>query len=233
MPRIVKHPEVRRSELLDCAQELFFTQGYERTTIGDIIARAGVSKGGFYHHFTAKEELLEALSARLAQESLARFEDVLAAPDLDALARLNAFFARSRQIKIEGAPWLRATFDALFKPENAALYHRIAGAVHPVVVPVLARILAQGQAEGVFDVPDPVAAAEIVLQIGATMNGTMGRAIAAVEAGESVEAATAGLEARARFVGTAVERILGVPQGSIRFIEPDTLAAMFAGRKST
>jgi len=232
MPRIVKHPEVRRGELLDCAQALFFERGYERTTIGEIIERAGVSKGGFYHHFTAKEELLEALSARLAQESLARFEDVLTAPDLDALARLNAFFARSRQIKLAGAPWLRATFDTLFKPENTLLYHRILAAVNPVFVPALAQILAQGQEEGVFDVPDPVAAAELVLQIGSTMQSAMGRAMAAVRAGDGVAAAQI-LEARLKFVGTAIERILAVPAGSIHYVEPDTIAALLAGRRST
>lgn len=228
MPRVVKHPDIRRSELLDCAQALFFERGYERTTISDILERAGVSKGGFYHHFASKEELLEALAARLAQASAAQFEDVLQAPGLAALARLNAFFARARQIKIEGAPWLRATFDALFKPENIFLYHRIYAAVTPVIAPVLARIVAQGVEEGVFDVPDPQAAAEIVLQLGASTHDAMGRAIAAAGTADSASAIRA-LEDRLRFQGIAVDRILGLPDGSIRFLEPGTVRAVVEG----
>ncbi|PCC75256.1 transcriptional regulator, TetR family [Nannocystis exedens] len=227
MARIIKKPEVRRGELLDCAQALFFERGYERTTMNDILARAGVSKGGFYHHFESKEQLLAALAARTAQATVARFDDVLAAPGLDALARLNAFFARAREIKVAEAPALRATYDSLFRPENTVLYLRIHAAVNPVIAPVLARILEQGRDEGVFDVPDPLAAAEIVLQLGTTIQGAMGRALAAVGT-DDAEAAIQALEARLRFHGLAVERILGLPPGSIRFIEPDTVAAVIA-----
>lgn len=232
MARIVKATEVRRGELLDCAQTLFFERGYERTTMNDIVARAGVSKGGLYHHFESKEALLEALAARTAQATVARFDDVLAAPGLGALERLNAFFARARAIKVAEAPALRATYDSLFRPENTLLYLRIHAAVNPVIAPVLARILEQGRQEGVFDVPDPLAAAEIVLQLGTTIQAAMGRALAAVGT-EDAAGAIAALEARLRFHGLAVERILGLPAGSICFIEPDTVAAVIAEGKTT
>jgi hypothetical protein len=90
---------------------------------------------------------------------------------------------------------------------------------------VLARILEQGEKEGVFDVPDPLAAAEIVLQLGTTIQAAMGRALAAAGT-EDAAAAIQALEARLRFHGLAVERILGLPRGSIRFLEPDTVAAV-------
>ena len=69
-PRIVKPPGQRREELLDCAQALFLARGYDNTTINDVIARAGVSKGAFYHYFTSKEAMLEALAERFARRSL-------------------------------------------------------------------------------------------------------------------------------------------------------------------
>lgn len=227
MPRVVKHPETRRSELLDHAQALFFERGYERTTIQDIIDRAGVSKGGFYHHFSSKEEMLAALAARLAQEAVARVGDVLEGPGLGALARLNAFLARARQMKVEDAPRLRAMFDVVFRPENIVLYHRLNAAVVAVMVPVLARILAQGKGEGVFDVPDPEAAAEIVLQLGASTHDAVARAIAAAGTSEATAAADA-LDARLRLQGIAIDRILGLPDGSIVFVEPGFARAIMA-----
>lgn len=69
---VKKPPDARRNELLDSAQALFFSKGCEATTITDIMESAGVSKGGFYHHFTAKEDLLEALGERLATETVGR-----------------------------------------------------------------------------------------------------------------------------------------------------------------
>jgi AcrR family transcriptional regulator len=229
MPRVVKHPDVRRSELLDCAQALFFERGYERTTINDIIDRAGVSKGGFYHHFSSKEELLEALAARLAQEAVARVADVLEATGLDALARLNAFLARARQLKVEDAPRIRALFDVVFRPENLVLYRRLNAAVIGVMVPVLARILAQGKAEGLFDTPDPLATAEIVLQLGASTHDAVARAIEASGTPGAPAAADA-LEERLRLQGIAIDRILGLPDGSIAFVEPGFARAVMAAR---
>ena len=61
---------MRRLELVDLAQRLFLERGYERTTVNDVIDAAGVSKGAFYHHFRAKEELLEAIAERFARQSL-------------------------------------------------------------------------------------------------------------------------------------------------------------------
>ncbi len=48
----------RRSEILDVAQRLIATKGYEQMTIADIQAELGISKGAFYHYFE-----LEGLSA--------------------------------------------------------------------------------------------------------------------------------------------------------------------------
>jgi AcrR family transcriptional regulator len=97
MARTAKHPLVRKSELLDRAQAPFFERGYDSTTINDAIERAGVSKGGFYHHFASKEDLLEAIATRLARDAVACVTDILEDPRLGSLARLNAFLARSRQ----------------------------------------------------------------------------------------------------------------------------------------
>ena len=62
MPRVIKHPELRRSEILDCAQSLFLARGYDCASLNDVIAAVGLSKGAFYHYFASKEALLEALA---------------------------------------------------------------------------------------------------------------------------------------------------------------------------
>lgn len=229
MPRLVKSRDDRRVEILDSAQALFFERGYERTTVNDVIARVGISKGGFYHHFSAKEDLLEGITARLAEDAVARVRDILEDPSLDALARLNGFLARSRQMKIADAPKLRAAFDVVFRPENLMLYHRINAASIAVMRPVLAGIIAQGKAEGRFAVPDPEAAAEIILHLGASTHDAVARAIAATGTAEA-EAAIEALDRRLRFHGVAVDRILGLPDGSLTFVEPGFTRAVMTAR---
>ena len=87
--RVIKAPAVRRAELLDCAQRLFMQKGYERTTINDVIAATGLSKGAFYHHFRAKEDLLEAITRRFGQQALAQVATVQDDGSLNALQRID------------------------------------------------------------------------------------------------------------------------------------------------
>ena len=65
MPRVVKKPAVRRSELIRCAQEFFYTRGYESTSVNDIVTALGIAKGTFYYYFDSKLAILEAMAADL------------------------------------------------------------------------------------------------------------------------------------------------------------------------
>jgi AcrR family transcriptional regulator len=57
-----------RSKLLDTARELFGTRGYNDTSLDDLVAAAGVTKGALYHHFGSKEELFRALFEQIKRE---------------------------------------------------------------------------------------------------------------------------------------------------------------------
>lgn len=46
-----------RTKLLDAARDVIRAQGYAATTVDDVCAAAGVSKGSFFHHFATKEEM--------------------------------------------------------------------------------------------------------------------------------------------------------------------------------
>ena len=219
MARQIKSAAQRRGELLDSAQALFFERGYENTTVNDLIQHAGLSKGGFYHHFSSKEEVLEALVERLSSASMEQLADVLEHPQLDALARLNAFLSRARQMKVEQVPQMRGLFDTLFQPGNQVLYHRINAASMAVVCPLLARIIEQGRQEGCFNVPDAYLAAETILHLGAASYRIVARALHAAGTEDATKAADE-LEQALYFQGIVIDRILGLEDGSVSYVEP-------------
>ena len=51
-----------KEKIVNAAWELFYDKGYENTTVEDIIAAAGTSKGTFYYYFDRKDALLDTLS---------------------------------------------------------------------------------------------------------------------------------------------------------------------------
>ena len=74
--------------LQTAALELFDEQGFERTTVAEIVQRAGLTQRTFFNHFADKREVLFGLSSELQQEiirEIAASEDTL--PPLDAVVR--------------------------------------------------------------------------------------------------------------------------------------------------
>ena len=57
-----KNSRNTKSKIVDAAWRLFYEQGYDDTTVEDIIFESGTSKGSFYHYFAGKDALLSSLS---------------------------------------------------------------------------------------------------------------------------------------------------------------------------
>ena len=232
MARIIKSAVDRRNELIDHAEALFFAKGYEATTIADILARARLSKGAFYHHFTSKEELLDALTDRITRSMIASARDILEDETLDALTRLNRFLARNGQWKREVAPRLGAVYAAVFKPEHAVLYQRIVKAAVTAMTPVLTRIMEQGTREGIFDVPDPEIMAEMLMHIVSARRALTAEAVRMAVAGEVDDAAKM-LEQRIAVEQKVIDRMLALPDGSVVLFEPGFIRVMLQAMADT
>ena len=51
-----------KSRIIAAAWKLFYEQGYDDTTVEEIVEESGTSKGSFYHYFNGKDALLGSLS---------------------------------------------------------------------------------------------------------------------------------------------------------------------------
>ena len=83
---MAKNTRNTRGRIISAAWELFYDQGYEDTTVEEIIERSQTSKGSFYHYFDGKDALLSSLSY-LFDEEYARLQQELD-PDMDAWDKL-------------------------------------------------------------------------------------------------------------------------------------------------
>ena len=77
-----------RARILRLSAELFATRGYHGTGMSDLLHEAGVARGGFYHHFRSKEDVLLEIVVG-AIEDILRSSAAVLALDLDSSAKLR------------------------------------------------------------------------------------------------------------------------------------------------
>jgi len=225
IPRVIKHPEERQAEILDCAETLFLARGYENASLNEVIAKAGISKGAFYHYFSSKEELLTSLAGRFAQRALAQVQDVFDNIRIDALEQLNEFLDRTWRYKLKMAPANWRMFAALYSFENLHLYYRITNASIELFKPGITRILVKGVQAGTFNTFDPEGVADMLLQLPVSTYPIVAQAVA-TKSKKGRSDVIAALTKRLRLYGVAIDRLLGLPDGSIRLADAEDVEAV-------
>jgi TetR/AcrR family transcriptional regulator, cholesterol catabolism regulator len=228
VPRVVKHPDVRRAEILDRATGLFLRRGYDNVSLNDLIADAGVSKGAFYHWFPSKEALITALAERSARAAFTSVEDAVTTCDGDALARLNAVLQAGFDVNLQmGGPEQLAAMISLLRPDNAHLYGRILAVEEALYIPLFTRLISDGVTDGVFETFDAEGVADMIYGLAARTNSTILDVLQA-EDSAARERAIDCLTTRFRLHGLAIDRILGLPDESVTTLTRAQVEALVA-----
>ena len=218
--RLRMAPEERRADILDAALALFHSRGWDQVTVADVLKEADISKGGFYHHFNAKEDLLDALIGRFMAEALAAAETARDATSGTARDRFNAFLAETARWKARRASQIKVLIDIMLQPGNDVLMRRITEATNAAVHPVLRDMIAQGVADGSFDVPDVDLVTEAIIDLSIGRRQHLMDAVADTAQGD-LDGALARLDHRMAVEAALIDRLLGLPPGSIMLCNPD------------
>jgi AcrR family transcriptional regulator len=221
-------PEDRRNQLLDVAQYLFFTKGFDDSTMTDILAAAGISKGGFYHHFGSKDELLFGVLDRMANAVFGKMDQIAHDETASALDQLHQFVhLRSDYLKEHDYEGQVEFFSVMNDEKNTSLLVAFKRTVGKKSVPHLTRIIEHGLAEGVFATANAHAAAEMILHIGDFFDPSLKVAIDARGTSRADDAA-AKLRAAMSMQYLTIDRILGLPDGTTNFGWPGVVELTMA-----
>jgi TetR/AcrR family transcriptional regulator, transcriptional repressor for nem operon len=93
-----------RSRILDAAEGLVLEQGFAGTSVDDVIASSGTTKGGFFHHFATKQELARALVERYVAADMGLLDDLFARAEQlsnDPLQQLLIFVGLQEELATE------------------------------------------------------------------------------------------------------------------------------------
>lgn len=155
--RIVKGAEERKSEILDVAERLFSTKGFDNTSTGDILAEVGIARGTLYYHFQSKEEILDAVIERMIGRQLAEAKNLVNQKEIPVWQRLTLMI-RALQI---GEDWGDALMEQIHKPQNALMHQKIQERLLAGMNPLLTELIEEGVAEGICHTDYPAEVAEM------------------------------------------------------------------------
>lgn len=111
-----------RKQIVEAADRLFYEQGFETTSLADIAAIVGLSRGNFYYHFKTKDEILSAvIDRRLAatQAMLEAFEANAPTPKARIMRFVRILLANRTAIMAHGCP-VGTLSNELAKLDHAA-----------------------------------------------------------------------------------------------------------------
>jgi len=206
--RITKDPDVRREELLDVALDLCRAHGFDGLRVEQVVQAAGVAKGTFYHYFSSKYAVLEALVQRFGDSLFDELTTASAHPGT-ASERLRAIMDAAQAYKLSHGDLPLASF--LLRDENLAMRHRVYRAWRGRAREVLVPVISSGVADGSFAVANAEGATDIVLLLWFDAGDHLWeRALGTASADEFAEVMVAG----AISIAEAQERVLGVPAGT-------------------
>ena len=163
-----RDPEKTYEKILEVSSKLFFEKGYENTSLQDIVNNLdGLTKGAVYHHFSSKDDILDAIEDKLLVENNP-FKKVLVYSELTGIELIKKAFLlgiedQEQQYynKISMKIWRQSE-----KIQSPKMIAKMIEINKNILAPDLCKIVEKGIKDGSVDTKYPMEISEqILLQI--------------------------------------------------------------------
>lgn len=175
-----------RERLLEVGAEAIAQKSFNSCGLSEILKRAGVPKGSFYHYFTSKEDFGVALIEREMNAYLELLRPLLSDRKKKPLARLRAVFEHGRDECREHGSARQCLIPkmALETGQLSETVHAALKCAYDQWTALLAQVVREAQAAGEIGRehdPDRLASALVMLWEGATIRSQIDRSLQPVD----------------------------------------------------
>lgn len=157
--------ERRQSAILDAAESLFLEQGYERTSLAEIVKRSGGSLATLYELFGNKQGLLRAIATRWCDEAMLRSLDDDAMQGVSGVEILRRYAHRQSELmeSPHAVGLMRMLISESLRDHEFAM--QIYLDLHVPALEELIELFAEWAATGRAEIDRPDAAARLFFDI--------------------------------------------------------------------
>ncbi|MCI5933984.1 MAG: TetR/AcrR family transcriptional regulator, partial [Lachnospiraceae bacterium] len=149
----------RRNEILDVAERLFCSRGYDQTSTNDILAEIGIARGTLYYHFSSKEDILDAMIDRILNEIVRRASQIALDGSIPVLERMTQTILASNVDTKTGDMIL----EQMHKPQNALMHAKMQERLLKQLIPLFTKLIEDGISQGLMQTDDPEDTIEMLL----------------------------------------------------------------------
>ena len=216
-----------RQLIVQTAERLFCAKGFDATSVQDILDAIHGSKGGFYHHFESKEDLLCEICRRRAAASAERAERRLAGTGPDPLSRLNLLLRSLIPFSDDDLPLIAMLLPILDRPGSTSVRVGFQEALADAYGPMLEQCIADGREKEVLFPVDAGIARPVLILLNDFWCGACRLLARAARSGQTPE--PIGRLSALITVRRSLEALLEAPYGSIEVLSLEEFNA-FAGK---
>lgn len=157
--RVVKEAEERKEEILDAAEKLFATKGFDNTSTGDILDAVGIARGTLYYHFKSKEEILDGVIERMTNRLMGDARGIVRKKELPVLERLTkAIMSLNVESKIG-----YEVMEQVHRPQNALMHQKMQTTLLAGINPILTELVEEGIEQGICHTQYPESVVEMTM----------------------------------------------------------------------
>jgi AcrR family transcriptional regulator len=155
----------RKQQIFEAAVACFSRKGYHLTTMDDIAAECGLSKGSLYWYFSSKKELFLYLFSVMMEQTSDIWEPIIKDKNLTATEKLQGTLSMFGPMMEDWAPFFGVMLEAWgqtrFDEDVEELMHNF----YKPYIAMMTQILHEGNATGEFQVASPEATAAVILSL--------------------------------------------------------------------
>ena len=161
----MKKGELKKQEILQTAETLFCKNGFEATSVQDILDILKTSKGSFYHHFVSKESVLEEICSKRVESGAEAVIQQISESNRSVIQSLNILLSGIIPIQGERLQFLLMLLPVFRMTEGVQIKNRYCVELSKTYSPLIEETVRKGMEEEVFFCSDATLGAYILCQI--------------------------------------------------------------------
>lgn len=144
-----------KDKIIQESYELFATKGYEKTTIADIVKASDSSKGGFYHHFKSKEDIIDTILDNYVQDLKTYYNNLFDHYNNDIIKVFNGIFETVTIYKSNYMIKLPVVMKMFYLEGNSLIVVRMSESFAQMTEAFYCELIAKGNQEGLWSIEAP------------------------------------------------------------------------------